>query len=197
MTEEALQLGVVDGDAPPPWPSRRALMAHRRARSLSLGPSMRLQFEDAWTVQHQIREVLHAERITDAHEIRHEVQTYARWLPDGTQWKASLLIEMPDVQQRERDLPSLSAAAHEIYVACLGGMALGRTYAVANEDLPDGHRARPSGVHFLRFDLPPAMRERLLGGAAAVIGCANGRYRWQRLIPPGLLRLLQADLATR
>lgn len=57
--------------------------------------------------------------------------------------------------------------------------------------------ARPSGVHFLRFDLPPAMRERLLAGAAAVIGCANDRYRWQRLIPLGLLRLLRADLATR
>ena len=195
MIEELIahSLGQTSFEA---WPSRCDLIAHRRARSLSLGPSMRLQFEDEWTVRHQVREVVRAERLTSAHEIRQEVQTYARWLPDGTQWKASLLIELPEAQQRERELPLLSGAAHEIYVAWAGASDCKRTYAVANDDLPDRHVGRPSAVHFLRFDLPLSLRKRILGGRSAIIGCAHDYYRWQRPIPDELLPLLRSDLET-
>ena len=77
-------------------PQRREMIAHRRARSMSLGPFRCLQFEDSLTVRHQIREVLRAERITDPVAIQHEIDTCARLLPDGTQWKATLLIQLPE-----------------------------------------------------------------------------------------------------
>ena len=166
-------------------------MAHRRARSLSLGPAMRLHFEDAWTVHHQVQEVLRAERISDAAGIADETAAYAHLLPDGRQWKATLLIELPDAAERARDLPWLNEAAHRLYVGC---KAERWCHAEANEDLPDRHLGRPSAVHFLRFALSPTLRELLLGRAPAFIGCAHDKYRWQRLIPQQTLRLLLADL---
>ena len=172
-------------------PQRREMIAHRRARSMSLGPAMRLQFEDELTARHQIREVLHAECITDPVAIQHEIDTYAHLLPDGTQWKATLLIQLPDSAERARKLALLSDAARDIYVEC---GKQGRVYALANDDLSDRHLARPSGVHFLRFQLPEAMRLCLLDGASAAIGCRHQRYQWHRLIPSATLRWLRGDL---
>ena len=168
LTLQACALGL---------PQRREMIAHRRARSMSLGPAMRLQFEDELTVRHQIREVLRAECITDPVAIQHEIDTYAHLLPDGTQWKATLLIQLPDApeaSERARELPLLSEAAHDIYVEC---GKQGRVFAQANDDLSDRHLARPSGVHFLRFQLPEAMRLRLFDGASAAIGCSHQRYQ--------------------
>lgn len=193
MLENRLQ----DAHSPAPFaadtpaPSRHELMAHRRARSVSLGPAMRLQFEDAWTVHHQVREILRAERISDAAGIAHETAAYAHLLPDGRQWKATLLIELPDASRRASELPRLNEAAHRLYVGCKGESWC---HAQANEDLPDRHLGRPSAVHFLRFELPPSLREQLLGGTPAFVGCAHDDYRWQRLIPQQMLRLLLADL---
>ena len=172
-------------------PRRREMIAHRRARSLSLGPAMRLQFEDELTVRHQIREVLRAECITDPTAMQHEIDSYAHLLPDGMQWKATLLIQLPEPAQRAREMPLLSEAAHEIYIEC---NKQGRVFAQTNEDLIDRHRTRPSGVHFLRFQLPQAMRLHLFDGASAWIGCRHPRYHWHRLIPMATLRWLRGDL---
>jgi hypothetical protein len=172
-------------------PQRRELMAHRRARSVSLGPAMRLQFEDELTLRHQIGEVLRAERVTDPEAMQREIDTYAHLMPDGTQWKATLLIQLPDTDERARELPPLSEAAHQIYVEC---ERQGRVFAQANEDLTDRHLTRPSAVHFLRFQLPEPLRLRLRDGAPATLGCTHERYHWRRLIPPTALRLLRADL---
>lgn len=177
-------------------PQRREMIAHRRARSMSLSPAMRLQFEDELTVRHQIREVLRAERFTDPVAIQHEIDTYAHLLPDGTQWKATLLIQVPEPAERARELPLLSDAAHDIYVEC-GKQA--RVFAQVNEDQSDRHLTRPSGVHFLRFQLPESMRLQLFDGGSAVIGCSHQRYQCHRLIPSATLRWLRGDLtrATR
>lgn len=172
-------------------PQRRELMAHRRARSVSLGPAMRLQFEDELTLRHQIGEVLRAERITDAQAMQREIDTYAHLVPDGTQWKATLLIQLPEAEERARELPALSEAAHQIYVEC---ERQGRVFAQANEDLGDRHLTRPSATHFLRFQLPEPLRSRLREGAPATIGCTHLSYHWRRLIPPATLRLLRVDL---
>lgn len=174
-------------------PQRRELMAHRRARSMSLGPAMRLQFEDELTLRHQIGEVLRAERVTDPAEMQREIDTYAHLVPDGTQWKATLLIQLPDAQERARELPRLSEAAHQIYVEC---ERQGHVFAQANEDLSDRHLTRPSAVHFLRFQLPEPLRARLRDGAPATIGCDDPNYHWRRLVPPVALRLLRADLTS-
>lgn len=172
---------------------RRELMAHRHARTVPLGPSMRLQFEDALTVRHQIAEVLRAERITDPAAMQHEIDTYAFLVPGESQWVATLLIELPDAAQRAAALPGLSRAAHHIHVHCDG---LAPVFADANEDLPDRHLSRPSGVHFLRFHLPPAMQARLLAGAEAALGCSHPDHSWRHPIPPRMLEALRQDLAS-
>lgn len=171
------------------------LIAHRRARTVALGPAMRLQFEDVLTVRYQIQEVLRAERIADAEGVQHEIDTYAHLLPDGTNWTATLLIELPDAAERRRALPQISLAAHSLYVE----VAQQRAPAFANEDLAGRrnarHLERPSGVHFLRFALPEVMRAALHAGASATLACAHERYPWCAPIAPQLLMHLARDLS--
>ena len=168
------------------------LLSHKRARTVALGPHMRLAFEDRLTIQHQVRTIARAERITDPAALAREFDAYAPLLPDGRSWRATLLLELPDAQQRERELPLLNEAAHQLYVDL---PRLSRVMAQANEDQPDRHRGRLSAVHFLRFAWPPAVQQALLGGAAAVLGCEHPRYAWRRLLPAHTLALLRADLA--
>lgn len=169
------------------------LIAHRRARSLALGPCMWLQFEDELTVHHQIQEVLHAEGAAAQGEaLQREVDTYTHLLPDGSNWKATLLIGLPDAAKRARELPELNEAAHRLYVQLPRHP---RVYAQANEDLPDRHLGRPSAVHFLRFQFPPPLRIALLAGADASVGCEHDAYAFRRVIPMVLLEQLRCDLA--
>jgi hypothetical protein len=173
---------------------RSRAIAHRRERCLTLGPAMRLQFEDETSVRHQILEVLQAERITDAAQAQQVVDGYAHLLGDVRQWKATLFIEIPEALRRERELPLLSLAAHHLYLAC---GELPRLVAEANEDLPDRHLGRPSAVHFLRFALPEPMAAALGAGHAAVLGCAHPGYAWQRVIPASVLERLCTDTLVR
>ena len=152
---------------------------------------MWLQFEDELTVHHQIQEVLRAE---PGANLQHETDTYAHLLPDGSNWKATLLIELPDAQERARELPLLNEAAHRLYIELPHHP---RVFAQANEDLPDRHLTRPSAVHFLRFQFPPPLRVALLAGASATLGCAHDQYAFRRLIPLATLERLRCDLVTR
>ncbi len=165
----------------------------RRSRTVVLGPRMRLQFENELTIRYQIHEVLHAERAASLDGAQHEIDTYAHLLPDGSNWKATLLIELPDPAERERELSLLNAAAHRLYVELPRHP---RVFAEANEDLPDRHLTRPSAVHFLRFQFPPPLRVALLAGASATLGCAHDQYAFRRLIPLVTLERLRCDLAT-
>ena len=169
---------------------RRAL-AHRRCRTVPLGPSMRLMFEDEMTLRYQIQEVLRIERTEDPAHRQHEIEAYSHLLPNGQDWRATLQIELPDAQQRERELPPLSRATHEVYVEVARQR---RVYAQANTDLPDRHLTRPSAVHFLRFELPADARAAIAAGAPVSVGCANHAYDWRRLIPPATLAALRVDL---
>jgi hypothetical protein len=178
--------------APIRHPQRRQLAAHRRSRSLALGPAMWLQFEDDLTLEHQIDEVLRAEGDTTAEARERERALYAHLRPDGRHWMATLLIGLPDADDRVRDLPMLNEAAHRLYVQV---PRLPRIYAQANEDQPDRHRQRLSAVHFLRFEFPPPLRVAMLAGADASIGCAHDQYAWRRVIPLALLEQLRCDLA--
>lgn len=168
---------------------RRAQAAHRRARSIELGPWMRLQFEDRHTVHHQVSEVLRVERITDPARIREEIETYAHLVPDAASgWIATLMIEIPDAALRAQLLPRLSAAAHRIVIDTDAGLMLP---ARANDDLHDRHLARPSGVHFLRFARPDARR---LGDVPALLRCDDDAYRCHSRLTPALWRTLCAEL---
>ena len=170
---------------------RARLVAHRRARSLAFGPSMFLQFEDELTVRYQIQEVLRLERAGDVLAMQQEIDTWSHLVPDGTQWKATLLIELPEATERARRVAALSEAAHELYVSA---GTRSRIVASANDDLPDRHLTRPSGVHFLCFQLPETFRAAMLAGKPARIGCAHPDYAVETAIPAGVLRQLAREL---
>ena len=136
--------------------------------------------------------MLHLEQPTDPSAVRHELDTYAHLLPNGTQWKASLLIELPNAAERTREMPVLSEAAHRLYVQVCGQPCV---FASANEDQPDRHCSRPSGVHFLCFQLSRAACVQSLAGAAVAIGCAHPGYPWRVLVPAETLASLRLDLA--
>jgi hypothetical protein len=152
---------------------------------------MRLVFEDRLTLAHQVRTIARAERITDAHALAREAAAYAPLMPDGRSWRATLLLELPDPHERERELPLLNEAAHQLYVDL---PRLLRVRAEANEDQPDRHRGRLSAVHFLRFDWPAAARDMLHRAGSVVLGCEHPRYAWRRMVPAHTLALLRADL---
>jgi Protein of unknown function (DUF3501) len=170
---------------------KRRLIAHRRERSVALGPCMRLQFEDELTIRHQIREVLRAERITGIEAMQHEIDTYAHLLPDGLNWKATLLIELPDAHERRRRLPQLDKAAHRIYMDVA---QQSRVFAQANEDLIDRHLTRLSAVHFLRLQFCEPSRAVVLSGATVTLGCAHDQYAFRRVVPPATMTRLRRDL---
>ena len=172
--------------------TRQRLAAHRRMRALTLGPQMRLQFEDELTVRHHIQEVLWMDRSADdVQAVRHEIATYAHLVPDGRQWKATLMIELPDAAEREQLMPLLNEAVHQVYVELPGHM---RVTASVNDDLPDRHLARPSGVHFLRFEFDDSVRSLLAQVGEAMIGCTHLQYHWRRVIPRATLACLLRDI---
>ena len=170
---------------------RARLIAHRRARSLMLGPSMQLQFEDEITVRYQMQEVLRAGRIVAAPEVEAEIAPYRHLLPRGGEGVATLLIEWPGAVQRQARLPLLTEAAHRIFVD-IG--RLPRVFASANEDLADRHLERPSAVHFLRFALPEQAHALLFSCPSVIVGCADCKYLWRRPLAPRTRNLLRNDL---
>jgi len=167
------------------------LLAQRRARTVPFGPCMRLQFENRATVRHHVEKILRIERITEPTAAQHEIDAYAHLLPDGTNWKATLFIELADPIERARELPQLSRAVHELYVDVPG---LGKVRVSANDDLADRHLARPSAVHFLRFEFSAAQRAALRSAQAIVLGCMHPAYPFSELIGPSTLGHLVRDL---
>jgi hypothetical protein len=190
---------VITPDSLMSWPAyaqyrlvhRTRAIAHRLARTVGLGPHMRLQFEDEATVRYQIQEMLHAEHITGPVAIQHEIDSVSHLLPDGTTWCATLMIQIPFAQTREQLLPMLSLAAHQIFI---DANLSPRVFATTNDDLADRHLSRPSAVHFLRFSVPDSLRQFRLVRPLVTLGCASEAYAWQRDIPPVTFNLLEHDL---
>lgn len=170
---------------------QRRLIRHRRERTVPLGPHMRVHFEDETTLLYQIQEVLRVERNDASTAMQHEVDTYAHLVPDGTTWNATLLIELPEAAQRQRLMPLLNRAAHELYIEVAHQP---RATGLANEDLHDRHLTRPSAVHFLRFRFSEAARVAVHAGAAVTLGCAHHGYWWRHVLPPATLARLRHDL---
>ena len=148
--------------------SRPAFIAHRKLRSVQLGEHLNLQFEDEQTVLRQIQEMLHIEKIFEEAGIASEIEAYAPLVPDGSNWKATLLIEYPDPNERKRELGRLIGVEDRIYVEVEGHA---RSYAIADEDLERETEEKTSAVHFLRFEFDKATREALRAGAGARLAC--------------------------
>ena len=171
--------------------SRAETIAHRRLRSVQLGEHMTLQFEDEQTVRRQIQEMLHIEKIFEEEGIQSEIDAYAPLVPDGSNWKATMLLEYPDPNERKRELARLIGVEDRMFVE-VEGMA--RVYAIADEDLERETDAKTSAVHFLRFEFNPAMRQAIRAGAAVRLGCDHTHYPAHVMLAPETLASLASDL---
>jgi hypothetical protein len=168
-----------------------AVIAHRRLRSVHLGEHMSVQFEDEQTIRRQIQEMLHIEKIFDEDGIQAEIDAYLPLVPDGANWKATMLIEYPDPNERKRELARLIGVEDRMFVEVEGHP---RVYAIADEDLERENDEKTSAVHFLRFELAPAAREAVRAGAGVKLGCDHTHYPAHVAIAPDTLASLAGDL---
>jgi Protein of unknown function (DUF3501) len=171
---------------------RARVMEHKKRRTVHLGANVTLQFEDELTVRYQVQEMLRIERIFEDEGIQHELDAYNPLVPDGTNWKATMMIEYPDADERRRMLAELKGIEGRVWVR-VGESA--RVYAIADEDLERETEEKTSSVHFLRFELDAAMRDRLRGGAAVSIGVEHPQYRAAVEVAPEVRAALASDLA--
>jgi hypothetical protein len=167
------------------------VIARRRLRSVHLGEHMTLQFEDETTVRYQIQEMLRVEKIFEEDGIQGELDAYNPLVPDGSNWKATLLLEYPDVHERRRELARLIGVEDRVFVEVEGHP---RIYAIADEDLDRENDEKTSAVHFVRFEFDPASREAVRAGAAVKIGCDHTHYPAHLSIPAETLAALAGDL---
>jgi hypothetical protein len=171
--------------------SRPAAIAHRRLRSVALGEHLTLQFEDEHTVRRQIQEMLHIEKIFEEDGIQGEIDAYAALVPDGSNWKATMLLEYPDPNERKRELARLIGVEDRLFVEVEGHP---RIYAIADEDLDRENDEKTSAVHFVRFEFRPAQRAAVRAGAGVKLGCDHTHYPAHVSLAPGTLASLAGDL---
>jgi hypothetical protein len=172
---------------------RARVMAHKKNRKLAVGPNSMWLFEDRLTVQYQVQEMLRTERIFEAEGIAAELEAYNPLIPDGRNWKATLLIEFPDPEIRKTRLEELRGVEDRCWVEVAG---LSRVFAIADEDLERENETKTSAVHFLRFELTAEMAAKLKGGAALAAGIDHPNYLHElRPVPENIRVALAADLA--
>ncbi|MEJ2630357.1 MAG: DUF3501 family protein [Acidihalobacter sp.] len=133
---------------------RPQVMAHKRNRRLALGAHAALYFEDRLTMQYQVQEMLRAERIFEAAGIEEELDTYNPLIPDGSNWKATFMLEYDDVEQRQEAVQRLIGIEDKVWVRVAG---FDKIYAIADEDLERETEEKTSTVHFMRFELSAEM----------------------------------------
>jgi len=170
---------------------RSRVIAHKRRRTIAIGPNMTWVFEDRLTIQYQVQEMLRIERIFEAAGIQEELDAYNPLIPDGANWKATLMIEYPDPQERAPALVALRGVENQCYVEVLGN---GRVIAVADEDQERANDEKTSAVHWLRFELPAEMRAAVAAGAAIVAGADHPNYRHSARLAPETVEALARDL---
>ena len=171
--------------------ARPDFIAHRKLRSVHLGEHLTLQFEDEKTIRRQIQEMLHIEKIFDEEGIQSEIDAYAALVPDGSNWKATVLIEYPDAHERKRELARLIGVEDRLFVEVEGHA---RVYAIADEDLDRENAEKTSAVHFVRFEFGKAARDAVRAGAAVKLGCDHTHYPAHMVIPAETLASLAGDL---
>ena len=170
---------------------RARVIDHKRDRKVPIGPNATLYFEDRLTMQYQIQEMLRIERIFEEEGIRDELDAYNPLIPDGTNWKATMMIEYPDVEERRKKLVELANIEHRVWVRVAG---FDPVYAIADEDLERGDAGKTSAVHFLRFELSPEMIREARRGASLSFGVDHPAYRADTVVAEEIRRSLAADL---
>ena len=171
--------------------NKPAIMAHRKLRSVRLGEFINLQFESETTIRYQIQEMLRIEKIFDEDGIVQEIDAYAPLVPDGGNWKGTLMLEYPDANQRKRELGRLIGVEDRMFVEVEGHE---HVYAIADEDLDRENDEKTSAVHFVRFELSPAMCAAVKAGASVKLGCDHTNYPAHTMIAEETLASLASDL---
>jgi len=172
---------------------RKRVLAHKKNRQVPVGPNATLYFEDALTVQYQVQEMLRIERIFEAEGIEDELGAYNPLIPDGSNWKATFMVEFPEVDERRVQLARLIGIEDRVWVQVSGHE---RVFAIADEDLERENAEKTSSVHFVRFELTPAMAAAVKSGAAVSIGIDHENYRYAiEPVQPAVRESLAADLA--
>ena len=146
---------------------RANVLAHKKNRKIALGEHATLYFEDALTVQYQIQEMLRIEKIFEAEGINEELEAYNPLIPDGSNWKATFMIEYDDVAERQKVLATLVGVEDKVWVKVNG---LDKVYAIANEDLDRSTDEKTSAVHFMRFELTADMCKAVKDNEAISMG---------------------------
>jgi len=154
---------------------RKKVMAHKENRRLELGDNLLLSFEDQLIMQYQIQEMLKAEKIFDAEGIEEELAVYNTLIPDGSNWKATMLIQYPDVEERQKQLARLIGIEDLIWLQVEG---FEKVYAIADEDLERDNAEKTSAVHFMRFELNNEMIAAVKSGATISAGVDHENYRY-------------------
>ena len=175
-------------------PSFRArAVAHKRARTVHLGEHVTLMFEDELTVRYHIQEMLRIEKMFEEAGIQDELDVYNPLIPDGSNLKATMLIEYEDVDERQKALAQLKGIENRVWLR-VG--ELPEVHAIADEDLERANPQKTSSVHFLRFELSPPMVNGFRSSANVAIGIDHPAYRAEvaSLAEP-VRSALQADLA--
>lgn len=172
---------------------RAKVIAHKKDRTLQLGENVTLIFEDELTIRYQVQEMLRVERIFEQEGILDELGAYNPLVPDGSNWKSTMLIEYPDENERRVRLAQLIGIEDKTWVQVSG---CDRVFAIADEDLERENEQKTSSVHFLRFELTSTMIAALRGGAALAMGVDHPNYSAiMSRVPDAMRASLMADLA--
>ena len=167
------------------------IMAHRKLRSVLLGEHINLQFESETTIRYQIQEMLRIEKVFEEEGIVQEIEAYAPLVPEGSNWKATMMIEYPDINERKRELARLIGVEDRLFVEVEGQA---RVYAIADEDLDRENDEKTSAVHFVRFEVTPSMCAAVKAGGQVKLGCDHTNYPAHVSIGAETLASLAGDL---
>jgi hypothetical protein len=171
---------------------RSRVIEHKKLRTVHVGGHVTLIFEDEITVRYQVQEMLRIERIFEEEGIRGELEAYNPLIPDGGNWKATMLIEYPEPEERRRELARLKGIEDCTWVQVAGSA---KVMAIADEDLERENDEKTSAVHFVRFELDEGMRRALKQGAELSIGIDHANYRAQLQVTGEVRASLAGDLA--
>jgi Protein of unknown function (DUF3501) len=173
---------------------RAKVMAHKKPRAVHLGEHLTLLFEDELTIRYQIQEILRVEKTFEEQAIQDELDAYNPLVPDGRNWKATLLVEYEDVEERKQALARLKGVENRVWVQ-VGTSP--RVYAIADEDLERENEQKTSAVHFVRFELTRYMVDQLQRGSVLAFGVDHPAYAFTlREVPEPTRRALLSDLAS-
>jgi hypothetical protein len=171
---------------------RARVMAHKKHRQVHIGAHTTLYFEDRLTMQYQIQEMLRVERIFEGAGIQDELDAYNPMIPDGTNWKATFMIEYEDIAERRDALARLRGIEDRVWVQVAD---FDRVYAIADEDMEREDETKTSSVHFLRFELTGSMAAAMKQGAQVAMGIDHPEYSYEAEASPQVRDSLAQDLS--